>query len=791
MMQQIKRAAVLGAGVMGANIAAHLANAGLEVLLLDMVPRELNDAEKAKGLTLESAAVRNRFATAGLQGSIKGRGFYHKDYAGQVTVGNFDDDIAKLNDCDWVVEVVIENLEIKKGLFIDKVVPNLKEGAILTSNTSGLSVNTMAEVLPESVRKNFLVTHFFNPPRYMRLLELVASEYTDPAVMEFMTEFCGRRLGKGVVICKDTPNFIANRIGVFSMCNGMHHMQQMGLSAEEVDAISGPATARPSSALCKLFDLVGIDTLAMVAENTYNLTEGDEDRDTFILPEFVTKMVADGLTGRKAQQGFYRREKDKSTSCYDYTSGEFKPAQKPVFDSVKATKKASSPGEKLKAALSVDDAAAQFAWCNLRDTLLYTVKRIPEIADDIVNVDNAVKWGFGWSLGPFEMLDAYGVADFIKRVEADGLTVPEAMKQVESFYRYEGASQLAWDLVAGEYRALPVKSGSIQLDSLKRAGKVVESNSDASIYDLGDGVFGLEFHSKMNAIDLDILNMIARAVELAETQGVGLVVANQGKVFSAGANLAKFAANIKEKNFAAIDEIIVAFQTSLMALKYSAVPVVAAPFNLALGGGCEVTLHADAVTAHAETNMGLVEIGVGLIPAGGGTKEMALRAIDQAGPYRAEVLPFIQKHFQNILTAKVSTSAADLYGMGLMRERDSVTMDIDNLIADAKQKVLSLAGNYRQKQPLTKLKAPGRSIAAALKAQVWNMVEGGFATEFELEIASMVADIMCGGDVPGGTLITEQYLLDLEREAFMKLCAHPKTLERIEHMLKNGKALRN
>jgi len=788
---QIKRAAVLGAGVMGANIAAHLANSGLEVVLLDIVPKELNEAETSKGLTLESPEVRNRFATAGLHGSIKGRGFYSADYTRQMTIGNFEDDIALLQECDWVVEVVLENMEIKKSLFIEKVVPNLKKGAILTTNTSGLSVNEMAEVLPEEVRKNFLVTHYFNPPRYMRLLELVGSKYTAPATMEFMTEFCSRRLGKGIVIGKDTPNFIANRIGVFSMCNGMHHMEEMGLSAQQVDAISGPATARPGSALCKLFDLVGIDTLGLVAANTYRLVTEDEDRANFDLPKFVKDMVANGLIGRKAGKGFYRREKDGATFCYDYRTGEYQPSEKVAFASVAETKKFSTPGEKLKAALSGDDEAAKFAWNNVRDTLLYAVKRIPEISDDIVNVDKAMKWGFSWSLGPFEMLDALGVEEFVKRVEADGLVVPEALKNVKSFYRFEGTNQSAWDLVEGTYKDITVTPGSIQLDTSRRAGMVVDGNSDASIFDLGDGVFGLEFHTKMNAIDMGILTMIEKAVERAEKEGIGLLVGNQGRAYSAGANLAKFATFIKEKSFVNIEEIILAFQTSLMAMKYAAVPVVAAPFGLALGGGCEVTLHASAVTAHAETNMGLVEIGVGLVPAGGGTKEMALRAIQTATPCNADVLPFLRKNFDNILSAKVSSSAADLVSMGLLREKDAICMDIDNLLADAKQKVVGLAKTFRQGRPLDSVIAPGRRVAAELKDQMKSMVDAGSITAYESEIGGYVADIMTGGNVEAGVQVTEQDFLDLERETFLRLCGQQKTLERIEHMLKRGKVLRN
>lgn len=788
---QIKRAAVLGAGVMGATIAAHLANAGLEVLLLDMAPVELNKEEYDKGLTLESPAVRNRFAVNGLAGAIKGRGLYHKGYASQVQAGNFEDDMAKIRNCDWVVEVVLENMAVKKKLFTEKVIPNLRDGAILTTNTSGLSINEMAEALPESVRKNFLVTHFFNPPRYMRLLELVPSRYTDPAILDFMADFCSRRLGKGIVYGKDTPNFIANRIGVFAICNAARHMVDLGMTFEEVDAVSGPATARAGSATFRTCDLVGIDTLLKIADNTYELLPNDTDREIFKMPGFVNEMVTAGLIGNKAKQGFFKKEKNGDIFYYDYQCGEYKPAGKPQFASVTATKKCKTSADKLKAILAGDDKGAEFAWRNLRDILLYAVKLIPEISDDVFNVDNGMKWGFSWEIGPFEMLDAIGVAEFIKRVEADGLQVPASLKRTTSLYKYEGADKLVWSLATDTFATIPVKPGRINLDALRRAGKVVESNPEASLFDLGDGVFGLEFHSKMNAIGSDTITMIAKATALAEAKGVGLVIGNHGKAFSAGANLAMFAEWIRAGEASKIDIMIQDFQNALMGLKYSSVPVVAAPFGLALGGGCEVVLHADAVTAHSETNMGLVEIGVGLLPAGGGTKEMALRAIEMAEPYRADVLPYISKLFMNIVQAKVSTSAAELHDMGMLVSKDSVTMDIDNLLADAKHKVLALAGNYRPRRPADALKAPGRSIGAALKSQVWNMMAGGFATAYEVEIATVVADVMTGGDVPAGTLITEQYLLDLEREGFMKLCGNPKTLERIEHMLKTGKALRN
>ncbi|MBU5613827.1 3-hydroxyacyl-CoA dehydrogenase/enoyl-CoA hydratase family protein [Geomonas azotofigens] len=788
-MRQIKKVAVLGAGVMGATIAGHLANAGLEVVLLDMVPREVNREESEQGLSLDDRSVRNRFAANGLQAAVKGRGVYRKDYAGQITIGNFDDDISLLKECDWVIEVVVENMAIKKSLLTEKVVPNLAPGAILSTNTSGLSVNAMAELLPPAVRANFLVTHFFNPPRYMRLLELVPCAATDPAVLAHMAEFCRRRLGKGIVFGKDTPNFIGNRIGVFAMFNAMRHMTELGMTVEEVDAVGGPATARASSAIFRTCDLVGNDTLVHVGRNSYELLPNDEQRETFRIPAFLEEMVAKGLLGNKTKQGFFKKEKD-GISYYDWTSGAYKPAAGPKFASLAAAK-GGDPAGRIRKLLAGDDVAARFAWLNLRDILLYTVRRMPEIADDIVNVDNALKWGFSWELGPFEMLDAIGVREFVARAEGDGVPVPDVLRRVESFYKYQGGTKFAWDLAKGAYTELPVPSTCISLDILKRGGKLVEGNADASLYDLGDGVFGLEFHSKMNAIDDGILEMISTSVQRAERQGVGLVIGNQGKVFSAGANLAKVAAAIKDGNFEAIERLIRSFHSALMGVKYSHVPVVAAPFNMTLGGGCEVALQADVINAHAETYMGLVEVGVGLLPAGGGTKEMALRAMALTEPYRGDVTQAIGKFFQNIVTAKVSGSAAELAGMGMLRQGDGVTMDIDSLIADAKLKVLALAPTYRPGRPLENLKAPGRSVASGLKNQVYNMQAGGFATEYEAEMGSVIADVITGGDVPGGTAISEQYLLDLEREAFLSLCGRPKTLARIEHMLSTGKPLRN
>ncbi|MCM0082161.1 3-hydroxyacyl-CoA dehydrogenase/enoyl-CoA hydratase family protein [Geomonas sp. Red32] len=795
-MNQINKVAVLGAGVMGATIAAHLANAGIQVLLLDIVPREPNEAEVKAGLGLTDAAVRNRIAADGLTGLMKMKpaAFFLPGYADYIETGNFDDDMGRLKECDWVVEVVIENMAIKKKLFTEKVVPNLKPGAILSTNTSGLSVNEMAECLPEEVRKNFLVTHFFNPPRYMRLMEIVSCRYTDPKVAEAMGNFLSTRLGKGIVTAKDTPNFIANRIGVYAICNCVRNMVSMGMTVEEVDAIAGPATARPKSAAFRTADLVGIDTLKHVADNSYQLLPNDEEREIFNFPSFVGEMVEKGLLGNKSRQGFFKKvkgEKGQEFFYYDYLTGEYKPATRPKFASVEAAKGIDDPGQRLKALIESKDKAGEFAWKNLRDTLIYTFNRIPEIADDVVNIDNGMKWGFNWELGPFEMLDAIGVSYFVNRAEKDGVTVPAALKNIERFYRFENGKREYLCVTGNQFREVPVAPGQVSLSIIRKNGGVVEKNSGASVLDLGDGVFCLEFHTKMNAIGGEILSMVHKGIKRAEQDGVGLVIANEGTIFSAGANLMLLVMAIAEGAYDEINMTINNFQKAMMAIKYSKIPVVAAPHNLVMGGGCETCLHSDAIIPYAETYMGLVEIGVGLLPGGGGTKEMAIRAIKLAEENDIDATPFIFKNFMNIAMAKVSMSAAELGPMGFLRQGDAITMNVDRRIHDAKLKAISLAANYRPGRPLVNLKAPGRGVAASIKSQLWNMQQGGFISEYDQFLAGTVADVITGGDIPSGTLITEQYLLDLEREGFLKLCGQKKTLERIQHMLKKGKPLRN
>ena len=795
-MIQINRVAVLGAGVMGATIAAHLANGGLDVLMLDIVPRELTDEEKKRGLTLDSPEVRNRIAEAGRQGLLKMKPapLYLKNYADRIEVGNFDDDLTGLSECEWVIEVVIENLDIKRGLF-EKIIPHLHPQAVLSSNTSGLSVNEMAKTLPAELRKRFLVTHFFNPPRYMRLMEIISCDESDPQVVSGMADFISRRLGKGVVYAKDTANFIANRIGVYAIYKGIHHMLEMGMTVEEVDSVAGPATARPKSGAFRTADLVGLDVLARVGDNSYARVPDDEEREVFKLPEFMAAMIDQGKLGNKAGQGFYKKEMvdgKRQIFYYDYNSGDYLPLAKPKFGSVQMVKQVDDPRQRLQTILGGTDRGAEYAWKSLRDSLIYTFNRIPEVADDVVNIDNAMRWGFNWELGPFEMLDAIGVEHFVKRADQDGVKVPESLREIERFYRFseQGAKEY-YDISSKSYKPMDLPTGEVDLQILKRSSGVVEKNANSSVIDLGDGVFCLEFHSKMNAISSDILAMTHKAIRRAEEDGVGLVIGNQGANFSVGANLMLLAVALAEGALEDIDLVVRAFQKATMAVKYARVPVVTAPFNMTLGGGCEFSLHADRINAYAETYMGLVEIGVGLLPAGGGTKEMCVRAVDLAARYDTDVQPFIFKNFRQIAMAQVSMGAAELSGMGYLREGDCITMNLDRLIGDAKQQVLALAANYRPPKIRTDIAAPGRGIAASIKTQLWNMRMGGQITEYEEEMGGVIADVICGGDVNPGTLISEDYLLRLERESFLKLCTNKQTAQRIQHMLKTGKPLRN
>ncbi len=794
-MPIIRRAGVLGAGIMGTAIAAHLANAGLDVLLLDRVPDALTDEETARKLTMHDPPVRNRLATDAIDRALKAKPepFFLPAHARRIVPGNFNDDLPRLGECDWIIEAVVEHPGIKAEL-LRSVVAHLHPEALLTSNTSGLSITRLAEALPKEVRPRFFATHFFNPPRYLRLVELVPHPATDPSALDFMAGFLRQRLGKGVVTCKDTPNFIGNRIGLFSLLNAMHHMQTMGLGVAEVDAVCGPATARPKSAVFRTADLVGLDTLAAVAAHSFELLPDDEARDLYRVPAFLKTLVTAGRLGDKSGAGFYRKEHGADGTqilAWDWQSGEYRLPPKPAFPCLAAAKQAADAAGRLRAVLAGDDPAARFAWLTLRDTLLYAVNRIPEISSEIARIDRAMRWGFGWELGPFEMLDAIGIADFVARAASDGVSVPASLRDLPACYRVAAGRQEQFDLAARDYLPVPLTPGEIRLDVIRQSGGVVASKPACSLLDLGDGVFALEFHGKMNTLGADVLTMLPQALARAETDGVALVIGNQGSQFSAGADLMMLAMAMQMQRFDEIGRMVKTFQDATLAIKTAQVPVVAAPFGLTLGGGCEFTMHATAALAHAETYMGLVEIGAGLLPAGGGTKELALRAVQAAAATGTDVGPSIIRAFRVIGLAQVSTCAEQLFTMGLLRDGDRITMDVGGQLGAAKALALALAPSHRPARPVAEVPAPGRSLAASLKSQLWNLVQGGEVTEYESLIAAKIADILCGGDVPAGTPVSEQHLLDLEREGFLSLCGEAKTLERIGHLLKTGKPLRN
>ncbi|PLX89107.1 MAG: 3-hydroxyacyl-CoA dehydrogenase, partial [Desulfuromonas sp.] len=591
------------------------------------------------------------------------------------------------------------------------------------------------------------------------------------------------------------PNFVGNRIGLFALLRAMHGMDEHGLMIEEVDALCGKATCRPRSAVFRTADMVGIDTLVKVANHSFRALTGDEQRSTFELPGYLSTMVEKGLLGDKSESGFYRRLKGEGRAerqVLDCVSLNYRSPVKADFPCLAAARKIDDPGERLRTVLGCDDPGARFAWTTLRDTLLYAVNRIPEIAEGIEQVDRAMRWGFNWELGPFEMLEAIGVQRFIRRVEEDGVEVPAPLREIDQFYRIANGQKEALDPIPGAaYRRLPLAAGEIDLALLSSVSPPLATNREASLVDLGDGVFCLEFHSKMNSIGPDLLEMLLKAVRTTEEQGIALVIGNQGQVFSAGANLGVLAMALAAQKFDKVDQVVRLFQKASMALKYARIPVVAAPFNLTLGGACEFCLHADAIVAYAETYMGLVEVGVGILPAGGGCKELSLRAILEAERLGADVSPYLYQTFENIGMARVSTSAEELFGLGYLRHGDSITMSRARLLGDAKQKALALAVNYRPPIPRTDLKAPGHSLSASMSSRLWNLQQGGFISGYDRVIGNTIASVLCGGDVASGTPVSEERLLELEREGFLSLVGNPETAQRIEHMLKTGKPLRN
>ncbi len=810
MGKKIKKAGVIGAGVMGATIAAQLANVGIETFLLDIVPPELTDDEKKKGLTKESKAFRDKFGQNGLNIALKSKpaSFYVPENAKLITIGNLEDNLEWLSDVDWIIEVVVERLDIKKSVF-EKIETVLKPGTIITSNTSGISAKAMSEDRTENFRKHFAITHFFNPPRYMKLLEIVPNPDTLPEVIETLADICEKVLGKGVVYAKDTSNFVANRIGTYNMFSVINAMVDMGLTVEAVDKLTGPVIGNAKSASFRTADLVGLDTLLHVADNVYEGCPDDENREVFKPPDFINQMVEKKLLGEKTKQGFYKKTKDskgkKVILSLDCNTLEYSPQEKVNLASLEAAKNVSGTPQKVKSLYYAKDLAGKFTFGHISEMFIYAANRIPEIADDIVNIDNALKWGFGRKMGPFETWDAVGISKSVAKMKEAGYEIPSWVQELldsgkESFYKKEAGVLYYYDIPSKDYKEVPVKPGIILLPSLKDREKQVAGNTGASLIDIGDGVACLEFHSKMNAIGEDIISMIVQSSDIVSRDFEGLVIANHGTNFSVGANLAMVLFAAQEEEWDDLDWAIKALQDALMKLKYLDKPVVAAPAGMALGGGCEICLASDRVRFAAETYMGLVEVGVGVIPAGGGCKELLIRntehlfEVQRGGVYpkQIEFMPFVARAFETIAMAKVSTSGPEAIKLGYLRPTDKLTVNRDYLIEDAKKTVLAInLEGYTPLRPLEEIRVAGENTFAMMKLALWTMHEQGFALDHDVTVGTKVAYVLCGGNVLENTKVSEQYLLDLEREAFLSLCGEPKTQARIQHTLTTGKPLRN
>ncbi|AJD91961.1 3-hydroxyacyl-CoA dehydrogenase [Jeotgalibacillus malaysiensis] len=792
-MRHIQKAVVIGSGVMGSGIAAHLANIGIPSLLLDIVPKELTEAEQAKGLTLESPQVRNRLSQGAVQKLFKQKPapLASKSNAALITAGNLEDHMEQLGEADWIIEVVVENLDVKKKVF-EKVDQYRKPGSIVSSNTSGISIEAMVEGRSEDFSKHFLGTHFFNPPRYLKLLEVIPAQSTDPEVVQFMKTFGEDTLGKGVVFAKDTPNFIANRIGTYGLLVTVKEMLNGGYSVGEVDSVTGPLIGRPKSATFRTLDVVGLDTFIHVAKNVYDQVEGQE-KEVFDVPDFMLKMRDNGWLGSKSGQGFFKKEGKEILQLNPETL-EYEARGKLKAASVEMAKQEKGFSGKMKTLVYGKDRASELLWSILAPVLVYSAELNGEIADDITGIDQAMKWGFGWDKGPFETWDAIGVAKSVERMKAEGMNVPEWVENMlaeghDSFYKEENADLYFYH--NGSYHPVEENEKVINLKRLKKKNGVIKKNSGASLIDLGDGVALLEFTSPNNAIGMDITQMINYAVDEVSKNYKGLVIGNQGKNFCVGANLAMILMEAQDDNIFEIDMVVKHFQQAMMKLKYSSFPVVAAPFGMTLGGGTEVCLPADHIQASAETYMGLVEVGVGLIPGGGGNKELYLNYYNSLPKgVDFDLQKVANRVFEMIAMAKVSTSAAEARDYNFLSQSDGISVNGDHLIYDAKQAVLHLAENYtvpvKRKVPVV-----GEPGYATLLLGAQSMYQSGFISEHDLKIAKKLAYVIAGGKVPYGTEVDEEYLLQLEREAFLSLIEKPKSQQRMQHMLVKGKPLRN
>ncbi|EZP75518.1 3-hydroxyacyl-CoA dehydrogenase NAD-binding protein [Parageobacillus genomosp. 1] len=794
MVKRIRRAAVLGSGVMGSGIAAHLANVGIPTLLLDIVPRELTKEEEAKGLTLEHKEVRNRLVNQALQKLLKQKPapLMSKANLSLIEVGNFEDDFHRLAEVDWIIEVVVENLDVKKSVFarVDEV---RKPGTIVSSNTSGISIEAMAEGRSEDFKKHFLGTHFFNPPRYLKLLEIIPTKDTDPEVVSYMKMFGEEVLGKGVVMAKDTPNFIANRIGTYGLLVTVREMMKGGYSVGEVDSITGPLIGRPKSATFRTLDVVGLDTFIHVANNVFEKVEGEE-KEAFRVPDFMKAMLEKGWLGSKSGQGFFVKQ-GKEIFELNYETLEYEPRKKLTTPAVEMSKQAKGLANKLKALVYADDRAGTFLWKITAPALLYSAKLLGEIADDIVAIDRAMKWGFGWELGPFEMWDAIGVEPSVRKMQAEGMEIPSWVTDMlangfTSFYQSEKGQVFYYD--RGEYKPIEENPKAIHIKRIKEQKGVIKKNSGASLIDLGDDVALLEFHSPNNAIGTDIVQMINYALEEVDRNYKGLVIGNQGKNFCVGANLAMMLMEAQDENYFELELAVRQFQQAMMNIKYSPKPVVAAPFAMTLGGGTEVCLATAHIQAAAETYMGLVEVGVGLIPGGGGNKELYIKHLNSLpNGIDFDLQKIANKVFETIAMAKVSGSAAEARELNFLNQRDSITMNSDHLIYEAKQAVISLYDQGYRPPVRKKVPVVGETGYATMLLGAQSMFHSGYISEHDLKIAKKLAYVIAGGKVPYGTEVDEQYLLDLEREAFLSLIGEPKTQARMQHMLVKGKPLRN
>ena len=796
MAREIKKAAVLGSGVMGMAIAGHLAGCGIKVRMLDIVPFDsmLSEGEKAQRDT--NPAVRNKLGLQSMKAALKWKppasALYSKKDADMIEIGNFDDDFEKIGDCDWIVEVVVERMDIKKQV-LAKVDQYRKPGSIVTTNTSGLSVAAMTEDASDDLKQHFMGTHFFNPVRFMKLLEIIPHPDTKPELLDFMAEFCAVKLGKGVIWAKDTPNFIANRIGVHGMMYTMKLMQKEGYRIDEVDAIVGLPMGRPKTASFKTADLVGLDTLKHVTETVYNMCPDDPDREVFQPPEFMAKMVENGWLGIKSQGGFYKKGPKREPLVLDYTTMEYMPAERFKFDSTGAAK---SGG--LKALVYAEDRGGTFAWKVLAESLIYSANHIPEIADNIVELDRGMMWGFNFKKGPFMGWDEIGLVESVEKMKVEGRTIPENVQKMldsgaTSFYKDEGGQSFYYDLVEGGYKEMPVDARIMRIDTLPE-DKRVATNVSASVWDIGDGALCLEFHSKMNSIDQDIIDMQNQFVDLLESGDYKAgIIANHADNFSVGANIVAILAGFNTGQKEMVESMVKAFQDANMRMKYCKAPIVAAPVGMALGGGCEIVMHAHKVVGAAETYIGLVEVGVGLLPAGGGTKEMTMRMVEGIAPgAKPPLLPFSMKAFENIATVKVGVGFKDAQDLGILRKTDIMVPNADYRISAAKEAALGLAaGPFDPGEPNMEIPVAGVSCEAAFRIAVGSMVHSGWATEYDAFVASKIAPIITGGERAEWQTISEQELLDMELKHFMELLAEEKSQARMMYMVSNNKPLRN